>query len=104
MPNLKRARANVSCKSITDLIWKYLSGRLGPKLKRDFERHLRICPDCVSFLNTYKKTVSLASSISVSAIPPKVRANVRTFLRRKIRSFAAISLYFLSFLAGLTRG
>lgn len=44
MANPKRAkqsRANVSCKSITDLIWKYLGDHLGPTLKREFEAHLR---------------------------------------------------------------
>jgi anti-sigma factor RsiW len=94
------SRANVSCKSITDLIWKYLSDRLGPTLKREFKRHLRICPDCVSFLNTYKKTVSLARSISASTIPAHVRANVRAFLRKKIRRLAAIFLYLLSSVTG----
>ncbi|MGH7853828.1 MAG: anti-sigma factor family protein [Candidatus Binatia bacterium] len=103
MAKLKRAqqsRANVSCKSITDLIWKYVSDRLDPTLKREFEEHLRICPDCVNFLNTYKKTVSLARSISARAIPAKVRANVRAFLRQKIRRLATILFYFLSSMTG----
>jgi|GEM_PF-577736 anti-sigma factor RsiW len=103
MAKLKRAqqsRANVSCKTITDLIWKYVSNRLGPTLKREFEKHLRICPDCVNFLNTYKKTVSLAPSISASTIPVKVRANARAFLRRKIRRLAALFLFFLSSVTG----
>ena len=46
------------------------------------------------FLNTYKKTAALARSISASAMPAKVRANVRAFLRKKIRRLAAIFLYF----------
>ena len=83
----RRSRENVSCKSITDLIWKYLGNRLDPTLKDQFEEHLRICPDCVNFLNTYKKTVSLARSLSAGAIPAKVRANVRDFLRRRISKF-----------------
>jgi hypothetical protein len=29
---------------------------LSPAVKRDFQRHLRICPDCVNFLNTYRKS------------------------------------------------
>ena len=103
MEKLKRrqpSRAEVSCKSITDLIWKYVSDRLSPTLKCEFEEHLRICPDCVNFLNTYKKTVSLARSISASTIPANVRANVQAFLRKKIRRLAAIFLYFLSSVTG----
>lgn len=103
MANPKRAkqsRANVSCKSITDLIWKYLGDRLDSTLKDEFEEHLRICPDCVNFLNTYKKTVLLARSFGAGAIPVKVRANARAFLRRKIRRLAAIFFYFLSSVTG----
>ena len=102
MAKLKRAqqsRANVSCKSITDLIWKYVSNRLSPNLKRELEEHLRICTDCVNFLKTYKKTVSLARSIRATTMPAKVRANVRTFLQKKLRRLATI-LYFLSSVTG----
>ncbi len=96
----RQSRANVSCKSITDLIWKYVSNRLSPNLKREFEEHIRICTDCVNFLNTYKKTAALARSINASAMPAKVRANVRAFLLKKIRRLAAIFLYFLSSVTG----
>lgn len=88
----KRARTDVSCKSATDLIWKYLSDRLRPAVKRAFEEHLRICPDCVSFLNTYKKTVSLARSLGTGAMPAKVRANARAFLRQHMGHTAAFLL------------
>jgi len=54
----------------------------------------------VNFLNTYKKTVSLAVSINASTIPVKVRANVRAFLRKKIRCLAAIFLFFFSSVTG----
>src|SRR5262245_55240629 len=92
----KQSRADVSCKSITDLIWEYVGGWLESNIKLEFEKHLRICPDCVNFLKTYKKTISLAHSIRADAIPAKVRANVRDFLRQKIRRLAAIFVFFFS--------
>jgi hypothetical protein len=95
----KQARADVSCKSITDLIWRYVGGRLESNLKLEFEKHLRLCPDCVNFLKTYKKTISLARSIRADALPAIVRANVRDFLRQKIRRLAAILVFFFSSVA-----
>lgn len=77
------ARKSDSCKKITDLICNYLAGRLSPTMKREFERHLRIRPDCVNFLNTCTKTVSLTGALSAGELPAKVRANVLAFLRRK---------------------
>lgn len=73
-----------TCKRITDLVLDYFDDRLSPTLKRDFRRHLRICPDCVNFLNTYKETVALTRSIDVSDMPPTVRENILTFLRRRL--------------------
>jgi len=74
-----------TCKEITGLILDYLNGTLSPSVKRDFERHLRICPDCVNFLNTYNKTVTVSGSIRSETIPAKVRENIVDFHRGRIR-------------------
>jgi hypothetical protein len=74
-----------TCREITDLILEYLNDTLSPSVKRDFERHLRICPDCVNFLNTYKKTVAASASLRPEAMPAKVRENILEFLRSRIR-------------------
>jgi len=76
---------NKTCKEITDLIFGYLNDTLSPSVKRDFERHLRICPDCVNFLNTYRKTAATSASLRPEAMPVKVRENILEFLRRRIR-------------------
>ena len=76
---------NKTCKQMTDLVFDYLNDKLGPSIKRDFEQHLRICPDCVNFLNTYKKTVSVTRSIRPEEIPPRVQSNILGFLRTRVR-------------------
>lgn len=85
MPRRKAVVTDKTCKQITDLIFGYVNDQLSAKVKRDFQRHLRICPDCVNFLNTYKKTASLTRSIRPEEIPPKVRSNVLDFLRGRVR-------------------
>jgi len=77
-----------TCKEITALILGYLNDALDPSVKRDFKRHLRNCPDCVNFLNTYKKTTFLTRSIRPEEIPPNVRENILDFLRRRARKSA----------------
>jgi hypothetical protein len=76
---------NSTCKQITDLVYGYLNDKLRPKVKKDFQRHLRLCPDCVSFLNTYKRTIGIARSIRAEDMPFKVRKNILDFLHRQIR-------------------
>jgi hypothetical protein len=56
---------------ITDLIFDYLADRLVRGSTREFERHSKICPDCVSFLNTHKKTGRSAQSPAPAGSRPK---------------------------------
>lgn len=51
-----------TCKDATSLLLEFMSGELSPETKTEFEKHLEVCPDCVAFLNTYRKTVELTRS------------------------------------------
>ncbi len=77
--------ADNTCKQMTDLVLDYLNDTLSPTVKRDFRRHLRICPDCVGFLNTYKKTVAVTRSVKAEDIPVKVQQKLLEFLRARMR-------------------
>ncbi len=48
-----------TCRDATNLILEFLSGELDPEINSEFEKHLEACPDCVAFLNTYKKTMEI---------------------------------------------
>jgi anti-sigma factor RsiW len=77
-----------TCHELTELISDYVTGQLKPSLKREFEQHLSICPDCVNFLNSYKKTIAVTGALEPTALPVKVRNNVLEFLRKKMRRIA----------------
>ena len=51
-----------SCEAETKLIGDYLSDNLDAWHRQAFESHLAACPDCVSFVATYKKTIALTRS------------------------------------------
>lgn len=95
----KSSMSAKTCKQITELMLDYLTDKLRPKLKREFIKHLSICPDCVSFLNTYKKTVKSTASLRSEEIPAKVRDNILSFLRNKLRRVTAIAIYMMTQLA-----
>ncbi len=80
-----RALTNRTCKQMADLIYAYLNNSLNPDVKKDFEQHLQICPDCVSFLNTYRKTVEVTRAVRAREIPADVRKNILAFLRKPKR-------------------
>ncbi|HEY7220596.1 MAG TPA: zf-HC2 domain-containing protein [Candidatus Binatia bacterium] len=88
--------ADKTCNEMTALVLGYLTGTLSANVKRDFEHHLTICPDCVSFLNTYKKTVAATQSVEPSDIPAPVRDSILSFLRKRIRRIGALIIYILT--------
>ena len=83
-----RLLTNKTCKEITDLIFGYLDNTLSRSVMRDFQRHLSVCPDCVSFLSTYKRTVTTSRSLRPEDMPAIVRHNILGFLRKRIRKNA----------------
>ena len=88
-----RVSTNKNCKQITALLHDYLNDNLNQKIKQEFEYHLSLCPDCVSFLNTYKKTVSATRSLDPEGLPTKVRNNLLVFLRKRTRQIGALLLF-----------
>ena len=89
-----QAQTDRTCEQISALVSDYVSNRLNPRVKREFEQHLSICPDCVSFLNTYKKTLAATGSVRVPSLPAKLRKNVLAFLRKKMRKIAVFLVVF----------
>lgn len=78
-------QTDLDCQQITEFILDYITGELHPDTAAVFQEHLRICPDCVAFLNTYKKTVQVTRSLRYEDIPPEMETRVRRFLQEKIK-------------------
>ena len=55
--NAGKVPGPVSCKEEVNLIAGYLSSSLSSQITAAFEAHMGACPDCVAFLQTYKKTI-----------------------------------------------
>lgn len=49
----------ITCRELIDFIADYLDERLDANDRREFDRHLTVCPSCVNYLDAYKKTIAL---------------------------------------------
>ena len=74
---------NFNCRSVVGLVIDYVTGGLGGELAKKFKEHLRDCPDCVAFLNTYRKTIQATRSLGYQAIPKEARERLHKILRLK---------------------
>jgi len=50
----------LTCRDFIEFLSAYLDDELLPAERTTFEAHLAECPDCVSYLRTYKDAVTLA--------------------------------------------
>lgn len=50
----------MTCQDCTEFLMDYIDGTLPEGQRAKFELHLRDCPDCVTFLENYRKAVALA--------------------------------------------
>jgi anti-sigma factor RsiW len=49
----------MTCREFIDFLWKYLDEELEPGERTTFDEHLAVCPDCVAYLDSYRRTVAL---------------------------------------------
>ena len=70
------------CTDIIRLLADYVEHHLPPDVHRELERHLSLCPRCITQLKTYQSTVSLLRSIKEDDLPPELRCTLRSFLHR----------------------
>lgn len=72
-----------TCQQITDAIVDYVVGEMDEAARAAFEAHMRICVDCVAFLNTYRETIRTTHSVRYETIPEEMLDRVQQFLRSK---------------------
>ena len=52
----------MTCQEFVDFIVGYLEGETREPERRVFESHLRMCPPCLAYLDSYKDTIALGKS------------------------------------------
>jgi anti-sigma factor RsiW len=63
---------------------EYLDGTLSPEILQDFERHLGLCPSCVAYLNTYKRTQEFTRRMGSAVMSEDMKARLREFLLARL--------------------
>ena len=49
----------LTCREMIDFLMDYVNGELDAATRHEFDRHLKVCPPCVDFLQNYRQTVDL---------------------------------------------
>jgi anti-sigma factor RsiW len=49
----------VNCREFVDFLMSYIDGELEDEPTRVFEEHMRLCPPCETYLDSYRDTIRL---------------------------------------------
>lgn len=60
----------MTCREFTEFLDAYLAKALTNAEQTAFDAHLAECPDCVSYLGSYRRTVDLCQSLRTAAPLP----------------------------------
>jgi len=64
---------DVTCKELVELITEYLECALREPERRRFERHLKGCPSCVTYLEQMRLAVRALGGLSQDSLSPEAR-------------------------------
>ena len=60
----------MTCREVFDFLLDYTSNELPAGIRARFEEHLRLCPPCVNYVDSYKQTVALEKAAWCDEAPP----------------------------------
>ena len=65
----------ITCQELVEFLGRYLDGELSSPERSGFEEHLKECPACLAYLETYQSASRLAREVcrtESAEIPPEV--------------------------------
>jgi anti-sigma factor RsiW len=63
----------LTCQEFVELVTEYLEGALPPEERLRFERHLAICPGCVTYVAQFRETIAVTGALREEDISPTAR-------------------------------
>ena len=70
----------ITCRQLAELLIDFVSGELPDDQRQHIERHLRNCPPCVTYLETYQLTIKLTRQLPCEPMPPQLVQRLRAAL------------------------
>jgi len=76
----------MTCRELAELLIDYVSGELAPEHRERLHHHLRVCPPCVAYLQTYELTIKLTRRLPDEPVPPQLEQKLQRMLAEIYKS------------------
>jgi hypothetical protein len=71
----------MNCKKLVELLEEFIGGELPSDVQVLCEHHLKICPPCVVFLETYRLTIKLSKKLPCTEMPPELARRLQAAMQ-----------------------
>ncbi len=78
--------SDIKCKDMVENIMGYIDQELDQTTLFTLEKHLELCPECKSFVDTYKRMLSLSGDLkNQKFVTPDIRQRLKDILKTKLK-------------------
>ena len=71
------------CKDVVKMLSEYIDGECSSEERALIDAHLADCPNCITFVNTFRKSISMAKDLLYVDIPEDLRERLHKVLDDK---------------------
>jgi anti-sigma factor RsiW len=73
---------DIACQQAVELVTDYLEGSLTGRQRRRFERHVRGCPNCRTYIEQIRITITTVGRVEPDSLDADVRQDLLELFRR----------------------
>jgi anti-sigma factor RsiW len=73
----------ISCRELVELLCDYVSDELPPERRDHVDQHLRHCPSCAAYLQSYTSVIQMTRSLPAAPLPPGLVQRLSDALARQ---------------------
>jgi anti-sigma factor RsiW len=71
----------ITCRELCQLLIDFVADELSEEHRTLVEKHLCLCPPCVTYVETYKLTIQLTRQLPAGPVPDGLRERLLASLR-----------------------
>ena len=72
-----KLRGVPTCEELDNLSYDFLDGNLDAKMEEAIEKHIRLCPPCVHFMDSYRRIKEVGAAQEVPSIDPAFKLHLK---------------------------
>jgi hypothetical protein len=72
-----KLRGIPTCAEIEDLAYDFLDGSLDEKLMKAIEKHMKLCPPCIPFIESYRRIKEMGAREESPPLTPDFKQHLK---------------------------